>query len=68
MDMYEQSYQLNVELSSNLAAAFNRIMDHRQVQSYPYGDILERPSSGGDGIYGRQITDRDCVVGYGPVI
>jgi hypothetical protein len=41
---FEKRYQLNVELSGNLAATFNWIMDHPQVQSYPYGDILDGSS------------------------
>jgi hypothetical protein len=32
---FEKRYQLNVELSRNLAATFDWTMDHPQAQSYP---------------------------------
>jgi hypothetical protein len=41
---FEKRSQLNVELSRNLAATFDWIMDHSQVQSYPYGGILDGSS------------------------
>jgi hypothetical protein len=44
---FEKRYKLNVELSGNIVATLDWTMDHPQVQSYPYGDILdglERPS------------------------
>jgi hypothetical protein len=42
---FEKRYQLNVELSRNLAATFDWTMDHPQAQSYPLGDIPDGSSS-----------------------